>query len=250
MKSLEKYDFIISLGEMFLDSKLEISDEANFIYMHPIDNEKLKNSYSRYIKYEAGSEEGVIALLLNFFTKNQNEELNTFLDELDIGYISAESNAGEEEFEEIFEESLSKTKKAIFVADEIFTNENSVNIKAMLKALKEFSDFEIIVNDNIDLNSDDSLDEVAEISAYDGTVLYTFLNSVEAGVVIGGVSFSRAAKVVDGDDIEIIYNGTTIKAKFSLDENLKGTIALYGSKNMNLLNEGYPYKQVRIKKVG
>ena len=52
---------------------------SNFVYMHPIDNANLKSSYSQFIKYEVGSEEGICALLLDTLLKNCDENTKTLL---------------------------------------------------------------------------------------------------------------------------------------------------------------------------
>jgi len=84
-------DFILSFGTM-LDENQDVkksvleailNNSSNFVYMHPIDNNSLKNSYSQFIKYEVGSEEGICALLLEAFVKNSDEDTRKFIDDLD-----------------------------------------------------------------------------------------------------------------------------------------------------------------------
>ena len=77
MELILSSDFIISFGTFIEDKQLSDSiskavenNGAKFVYMHPIDNTKLKPFYSQLIKYEVGSEEGICALLLNSFTLN------------------------------------------------------------------------------------------------------------------------------------------------------------------------------------
>ena len=99
---ISKSDFIISFAT-FLEDNIDIKNaifeavknDSNFVYMHPIDNIDLKSSYSQFIKYEVGSEEGICALLLDAFVKNCDEDTKNFIDNLDLGYISAESSAGD-----------------------------------------------------------------------------------------------------------------------------------------------------------
>lgn len=239
---LKKYDFVISIGEMFADVSLEIND-ATLIYFHPIDNEKL--NYTEYIKYEAGCEEAVLAMLLNMFC--QNESLKEKLDEFDIGYLSAESNVGEEEIEEIYELSLSKENLALVISDDLFKHKNSQNIKALLNNIKNSTKFELVCN--CDLGNDDNINEIEELDTYDGSVIYTSLKAINKSELIGSATFAKLAKVNDNDSIEINFGGESLSAIFKLDNSLKGTIGLYSSENHNVLNEGYPYKQVKIKKV-
>ena len=44
--------------------------------------------------YKVASEEAILALIFNFFAKNLPKEQKEFLENLDIGYLSAESSAG------------------------------------------------------------------------------------------------------------------------------------------------------------
>ena len=128
-------DFIISIATFLEDEKLRnsiqeavINNNAKFVYMHPIDNFNLKSFYSQLIKYEVGSEEGICALLLNSFVSNSDEKIQAFLDDLDLGYISAESSAGEEEFEEAFESSLNAKVKTLIIGNDLINHERVENI--------------------------------------------------------------------------------------------------------------------------
>ena len=61
IEELKNSDFIISLGTFFEDESLRSivlnrAKNVNFVYMSPIDNHLLKDSYNQFIKYEAGSD--------------------------------------------------------------------------------------------------------------------------------------------------------------------------------------------------
>ena len=121
---IAKSDYIITFGS-FLASDNEIikdsiiqaiaKNSAEFIYMHPVDNVDLRVYYSQIIKYEVGSEEGITALLLDTFIKHASSAVQEYIDDLDIGYISAESSAGEEEFEEALEKLEDKEEAVLIV---------------------------------------------------------------------------------------------------------------------------------------
>ncbi|NCB13218.1 MAG: hypothetical protein EOM78_16470, partial [Erysipelotrichia bacterium] len=135
VEQILKSDFIISIATFLEDEKLKNSIEqavknnnAKFVYMHPIDNFNLKSFYSQLIKYEVGSEEGIVALLLNCFSTNCDEKTKEFIDDLDLGYISAESSAGEEEFEEAFESSSNSKIKTLIIGDDILNHQRVENI--------------------------------------------------------------------------------------------------------------------------
>lgn len=105
VEEIKNSDFIISIGTFFEnDNYRSLIEQSNakFVYMFPIDKEELKSKYFSFAKYEVGSEEAVLALILNFFASNYDSKTKEFLEDLDLGYLSAECSVGEEEFEDIF----------------------------------------------------------------------------------------------------------------------------------------------------
>ncbi len=259
LELVSKSDYIICLGSMISKDSPKMNDliieaiaknEAEFIYMHPIDDIDVKLYCTQFVKYEVGSEEGILALLLEYFTKNRSDALEEYLSDLDIGYISAESSAGEEEFEEMYDKSSNKTTKTIILGEDLFSHEKVANISSMIKAFKEFSGFNVILLSDIILNASDELEDVAELKSYNGTVTYKYTSS-EDEFVYGSESFSRVAKVSNKDTITLNYGNETLQRVFKLDKNLQGTIALCGVKSddESFLSQGYRYKQVKIEKV-
>lgn len=259
LELVSKSDYIICLGSMISKDSPKMNDliieaiaknEAEFIYMHPVDDIDVKLYCTQFVKYEVGSEEGVLALLLEYFTKKRSDELEEYLAELDIGYISAESSAGEEEFEEMVEKSSNKTTKTIILGEDLFSHERVANISSMIKVFKEFSGFNVILLSDIILNASDELEDVAELKSYNGTVAYRYTSNDDE-FIYGSESFSRVAKVANKDTISLHYKNEALQRVFKLDKNLQGTIALCGVKNddESFLSQGYRYKQVKIEKV-
>lgn len=258
---ISKSDYLISLGAMLskersdvvelLSKKIE-NEDFSFVYMHPVEDNKIKSFCTQYLKYEVGSEEGVIALLIYFFVKDASENIQEFIDDLDIGYISAESSAGEEEFEDMVEMASNKSKKILLLGDDLFTHERVENISSMLKILKEYTDFEILFTneENAKYLVEKELAEVEELNSFNGTVVYSIgSESLCSSELVGSTSFSRVAKISDGDDINIILGANSVNKKFKLDTELQGTIALTLSDD-SFLSNGYRFKQVKIEKVG
>ena len=93
---------VIGFGGRILKSE---EKKAKFVYMHPIEDVTLQSNITQFIKYEVGSEEGVAALLAYTLLEDKElpEEIEDILEDLDIGYLSAESNVGEEELESMYE---------------------------------------------------------------------------------------------------------------------------------------------------
>lgn len=241
LKVIKESDFLMIMG-VRLEESLEFCAKE-FIYMHPIDNKSL--NYTQYVKYEVGGEEGVISMLLDAFAKNASSDVEEFIEELDIGYISAESNVGEEEIEEILEKSQNFSNKTLIVGKELFLQDNCENIKALLKALKSSCDLNIICSDDsINLDTNSKLEEPSEILAYNGTVVYNTLDNKTS--LKASASFLKAAKVNDKDRVKIVSKDLEISRVIELDETLLGTIALFGVEENEYSSENYPYVQAKI----
>ena len=196
---ISKSDYILTFGSFLARDNIEIQEaiieaiaknNAEFIYMHPIDNIDLKVYYTQFIKYEVGSEEGIASLLLETFVKESDEKIQNFIDDLDIGYISAESSAGEEEFEEALEKASNKKMKTLIVGRDIFTHERAENIVKILAVIKKYSNLNVIslepqYNKIIDETTIDYLEEIEDLDSYNGTIIYRVYGEENDKLLIG-----------------------------------------------------------------
>ena len=253
-------DFIISFGTFCEDKQIINSIEetvnknnSKFIYMHPIDNANLKPFYSQLIKYEVGSEEGICALLLNSFVKNSSKEIEKFIEDLDLGYISAESSAGEEEFEEA-NEAYSKAKnKSLIIGNDLILHERVENIVKLLAVIKKYSDFNLVVLDknlekSIDSCSNFDLEELEELKSFNGTLVYKLVDENSDELLVSQ-TFANIAKVGNDNEVYLISKDEKIKRILKIDKNLNGTIGILKTKINEDIFNGYKYKQVKIEKV-
>lgn len=262
---IAKSDFIISFGTMLNDNREDVRDSviesiaktnASFVYMHPIDNIDLKLYYTQFIKYEVGSEEGICSMLLESFVKSSNENIQNYIDDLDLGYISAESSAGEEEFEEAYETSKDKEFKTLIIGDDLIEHERVDSIIKFLSIIKKYTDFNVIVlNDDfekrIDSCSDENLEEVADLKSYNGTVLYRLVEDESSEKLTCSESFSRIAKVNDNDEVIVYFKDEKVNKTIEIDDKLHGTVAIakVEKDSSDEVFNGYRYKQVKIEKV-
>lgn len=241
LELIEGLDLVITFGVRLENSELFKNKEL--VYMHPVDNKAVESL--QYIKYEVGSEDGVCCMLLDGFAKECDEETSSFIEDLDIGYISAESNVGEEEIEELVE--LCQDKKvALILGKELFLHDEKENIKALLNRLEKFSDLEFVVLEDESL-SEGEIVEPEELDTYNGTVLYKCLENEKS--LKASSSFLRIAKVSDKDEVEITSKLGKIRRVIELDESLQGTIALVGARNEEISEDVYPYIQAKILRV-
>ncbi|RBQ32753.1 hypothetical protein CRU92_03285 [Arcobacter sp. FW59] len=255
MKFIENYDYILSIGTFFEDEELKNSLQkackhgTNFTYMHPIDNFELKNIYTQFIKYEVGSEEGICALILDTFVKNCDKTTQNFINNLDLGYISAESSAGEEEFEEAYESYKNSNSKLLIIGNDIKNHERVENIIKLLATIKKYTDFEVLFLDEDLQNKFNScenfeLEDIEDLKSFNGTLVYSLFGT-DKSFLLASQTFANIAKAKDGENIEIISKNDKLKRVLKIDETLTGTIAILNVEN---LANKYRYKQVKIEK--
>jgi len=155
-ESIKDADFIVTLGTKIADDipglKFRVNEavkknNARFYYCHPMEDSALKGILSTYIKYEVGSEEGVIALLAKAILKDKKlpKKVKAFLDDLDDGYISAESNVGEEEISKLQKELKRKKSLHFIVGNDLYAHPRAKNIAKILGLIEHFSDFEVTI---------------------------------------------------------------------------------------------------------
>ena len=156
-EDVRKSDFIVSLGTKIADDlpglKFKINEavkknKAGYYYCHPIEDSALKGIVSTHIKYEVGSEEGVIALIAKaILSKNEKlpKSVSKYLDDLDEGYLSAESNVGEEEIERFSKELNRKKSLTFIVGSDLYAHKRASNIAKILGLIEKYSDFKVII---------------------------------------------------------------------------------------------------------
>lgn len=261
IEQIKNSNFVITIGTMLSDNKEKYRDsiiesiaknDTQFIYMHPVDNIDLKLYYNQFIKYEVGSEEGVCALLLDAFVKNSNESIKSYIDDLDLGYISAESSAGEEEFEEAYEKSQDASCKTLIIGDDLIEHDRIENIVKILAVIKKYSDLNLVVlNDDLEvkINScdDENLEEIEDLKSFNGTLVYKLIDDNSNDELIASQTFANVAKVKNGDKIVINTKSEKIERNIKVDDKLHGTVAIL--KTSEDILSGYRYKQVKIEKV-
>ena len=119
---------------------------ARVVYMHPIADDEISNIVTQFIKYEAGSEEGVAALLADTLLKDIDlpDGVRAVLDDLDIGNLSAESNVGEEELEALRKSLIKKVGYSLVVGSDLYAHPRAENIAKLLALLEKYAGFNVI----------------------------------------------------------------------------------------------------------
>ena len=155
LNSVRNSDFVVVLGSAIATdnpiakSALSQSHKLNKSYiscMHPIVDNTLQNTVSQFIKYEVGSEEGVIALLATYLLSDTNKKkFETFFDDIDVGYLSGESNVGEEELD-VLVQNLTRVKSpTLILGEDLITHPQSQNIAKLAAMIEKYTEFKVVV---------------------------------------------------------------------------------------------------------
>jgi len=120
---------------------------AKIVYAHPLEDALMKNTATQFMKYEAGSEEGVIALLANELLQNEDidEKSRAFLDDLDLGYLEAESNIGDDELKLMSKSFARSTNRVLVVGNDIFAHHRAKNIAKLIALIEKYTNFSLVV---------------------------------------------------------------------------------------------------------
>ena len=364
---------------------------AKIVYAHPIEDALLQNVVTQLMKYEVGTEEGVMALLAHGILKDADlsDEERSFFNDLDFGYIGAETNIGEEEIDQMMKSFSRSQKCVLIIGSDIMAHKCATNIAKLAALIEKYTTFSLLIvpsqvntlgvslinsldidediidvvgyNDNgnfvissleyanlsipslnqqegtfvsidnrvlptnvaldfdgytlhdlvlacgiehentidctkelsaksgfkavefdslenflsvygdddrgyildeVKCNIDGKLDFIDELPEFNGTVIYNvnpvlqfnaYTNKTKQlekdSSLRGSAQFASAARISDGDSIEITFGSQTIRRKFKLDENLKGTIALNPTYDIAVDSSRYRFEKSKIVRV-
>ena len=251
----KRFDLIIVIGSLLSrnhSSAVEkmqscMQDGAKLIYLFTMEDPVFTPKSHFFSRYEVGSEEGVLALLAKALLLHVKlpGSLQNYFDDLDEGYLSAESNLGEEEIEEI-QALYTKSKGAlIWLGEDVLKHPQYDNCVRLAHAIAAHSHAVVYGASERTVISED-LDDVAPLKSYDGTIVYKCLQQEnEEAVLIGSAQFEIAAKVQHGVALNVALNDEVYACTFVRDDSLKGTVALMP---VGDVGQAYPYSVAKIVK--
>ena len=237
LSALKNYDFIITLG--FYNPALR---HCNVCFYPFLDCEA-----DFYVRYEVGTEEGVVALLLHEFAdKGADSRLESFINALDYGYLSAESNVSEEELNEIKNQIKIRKKPLLLVGDDIAHHAQKSNILNMLCALKAYSQIEVICAEK--LPSDFALKSLANLPEHNGCVIFVAQDSRVSNAnptLKISREFARAWRLGNLQEIKFVLDSQEICATCKIDENFSGIIGILSGAGQKSI---YPFQTIAIER--
>ena len=255
----KEIDLIICLGTLpsrhdtTLLEDLSAS-EAKVVYLFTMEDSDLVEKSTFFSRYEVGAEEGVLALLAKSFLLHVKlpETVQNYFEELDEGYISAESNLGEEEIEEIEALYQEANRVLIVLGDDLIRHPQAASIAHLAGLIAKFGKAKLLVVGStpemiVSSHNESVLGAVENLKSFDGVVVYQcpVTQADEEQLLIGSAQFQMAAKVQNNDKITVAINQEVYPRTFVRDDSLKGVIALMPCAKAD---SSYPYHVVKIVK--
>jgi len=114
--------------------------------MHPMEDKQMQNVVTQFVKYEVGTEEGVVAMLAKTMLEDKVDvkKIKNYLNNLDDGYLSAESNVGEEEIEEI-KKTLRRCKRiAVVIGEDCISHPRAEQIARFVALFERFGGMSVL----------------------------------------------------------------------------------------------------------
>ena len=120
---------------------------AKIVYAHPMEDALMQNTVTQLMKYEVGTEEGVMAILANAILKDADldEDERAFFNDLDLGYLEAESNIGNEEIEQMMKSFTRAKNRVLIMGNDLIAHKRSDNLAKLAAMIEKYSSFSLVV---------------------------------------------------------------------------------------------------------
>lgn len=239
-----KNDLVVVVGTMLSKDSLELLEKiknSKIALISVMEDTSIMDNVSFFSQYEAGSEEGVVAILAKELLSRATlpQDIQKYFDELDEGYVSAETNIGEEEVEELHVMLQGAKSPMIVFGKDVFLNSRIENISKFINLISKYSNIEVMCLGKLKSDETANLEDVEELKSFDGTVVFEYNAREENTFLVGSAQFGVAAKVQDGQQI-VVQNQNR---EFKLNKKLKGTIALMANE---MIEDSYRFKVAKI----
>ena len=90
------------------------------------------------------------------------------------------------------------------------------------------------------------LDDISQLNDYNGTIIYKYKKSnSNSNILIGSQTLAKLSNIKYNDTIDIKLSVDIFKAKFILNNNLKGNIGLW-IYSEDIEFSAYPYQNIKI----
>jgi len=156
LDSIKKSDGIVIIGSRIVTDNPAVRyamttaarhNGAKISYMHPLEDSYMKNTATQFVKYEVGTEEGVIALLAKTLLAGTelDEKSKAFFNSLDEGYLEAESNVGADEMKLLAKHFIRTKKRTLILGSDLLSHVKSENIARIAGMIEKNTDFKVMI---------------------------------------------------------------------------------------------------------
>lgn len=183
------------------------------------------------VNYEVGSEEGVAMLLAHTLSPQIFNHLSDF----DMGYLSAESNVGEEELEELLE-FINEETFCVIVTQDFLTHPLGHQILSILSTSSLLGNYSLLIQSQ-------PLSSCQPLGESNGMIAR--ITQAQDCELRGSSQFALFSKLKHLDKITLKAQDLQIQTTFVLDENMKGVVAVL---NIPTPYPHYPYQKIQILK--
>jgi NADH-quinone oxidoreductase subunit G len=120
---------------------------AKIVYAHPMEDTLMQNTVTQLMKYEVGTEEGVMAILANAILSDADlsDDERAFFNDLDLGYLDAESNIGDEEIDDMMKSFKRAKNRVLIIGNDLMAHKRSENIAKLAAMIEKYSSFSLVV---------------------------------------------------------------------------------------------------------
>lgn len=225
LEDVSSSDFIISIGSSlatdnpmlkFAIAKAVNSKNAYVSYIHPIVDMAIANLVTQYIKNEVGSEEAALAMIAEIFVDDKANQ-KEFFDSLDLGYLSGESNIGQEEIELLKLSSLRKKSRVIIIGEDIINHPRANNIAMIAGFLQKSGAFKVLVippvTNSLGVSLICELDEIGDGSTfgYNAKADFTLCSKGEGDLDMPSLNQQEGTFVNINKDLVVLNSGVNYR---------------------------------------
>ena len=197
---------------------------AKIVYAHPIEDALMQNTITQLMKYEAGAEEGVMALLANelLSSADMSESEKAYFTDLDLGYLEAESNVGADELELMSKNFARTQKRVLIIGSDVFAHSRAANIAKLAAMIEKYTDFSLVIIPQevntlgVSLIAElDKEEEIADIVGYNAQGSFVMSASEGADLAIPALNQQEGTVVsIDNQvlplNVAVSFNGYTL----------------------------------------
>lgn len=227
------------------ESGTSLLKNKNTFIFHPL-NLDANNLFN----YEISTECGVAWLLLYFLV---GDKLQNELSQIDLGYLSSESNLAEEDLECL--DSLKDKPFSLILGYELAFHTQVREIAFLLGQLAKHTNASVYLNPldssfsaiiTPQLASQDIFPPYPTLMECNGNMIYILPCESRANKLFVPKLFASKCKLDSNLNITLSIESKKIKAKTHIDSTLKGTIGILYLPLKECVEFEYPYKQVEV----